>query len=149
MPADTTPSDVMKATRSRAHCHCVVCSPDNSHGFNIRFETADDGSVETEFHCSRTYQGYDNVLHGGVIATLLDSAMVHCLFAYGREALTAELNIRFKEPVRTDCPAHVRAWISQNGRQLTVLQSELVQQGRRKVVGTGKFMEDMAAHKKG
>lgn len=138
----------MKATRSKAHCHCIVCSPTNANGLNVQFELAPDGSVETEFHCSRTYQGYEDVLHGGIIATLLDSAMVHCLFAHGREALTAQLNIRFREPVRTNCTAHVRAWIRHAGRQLAVVESELVQDGRCKVVGTGKFMEVTAAHAK-
>jgi uncharacterized protein (TIGR00369 family) len=142
MSGKTDQSAVMNATRSRAHCHCIVCSPTHDHGLNVQFEIAADGSVETRFDCSRTYQGYDDVLHGGIIATLLDSAMVHCLFAHGRRALTAELNIRFREPVLTDCPAEVRARIQQEARHITILQSELIQDGRLKVVGTGKFMED-------
>lgn len=118
MSADTTALATMKATRSRAHRHRIVCRPDNSHRRHTQFKLAPDGWVETEIRCSRAYHGNDSVLHGGI------SAMVHRVSAYGRSAQTSQLNIRFRDPMRTNCPARVCGWIRQKGRRLDVVQSE-------------------------
>jgi uncharacterized protein (TIGR00369 family) len=135
-----TESLTMEQTRQAAHCNCVVCSPNNHLGFNVKFELADDGSVAATFDCAPQYQGYDRLLHGGVISCLLDGAMTNCLFAHGRHALTAELKVRFHEPVRVAQSARVRAWIVRNTPQLVILESEIVQDERVKVTGQGKFM---------
>jgi len=45
-------------------------------------------------------QGYKDVPHGGIIAAIFDDAMSNYLFAKGLTAVTAELNIRFKQPLK-------------------------------------------------
>jgi acyl-coenzyme A thioesterase PaaI-like protein len=69
-----------------------------------------------------------------VIAALLDSAMTHCLFAHRLAALTGQLCVRFHQPLRTDQPALVRAWVVRSHRRLHRLRAELRQ--RRRVTAT-------------
>jgi acyl-coenzyme A thioesterase PaaI-like protein len=117
-----------------------VCGSTNGQSARLHFAVCDDGSVEAHFFGSNLEQGYDGVLHGGVIATVLDAAMTNCLFTLGRGGLTAELSMRFRHPVRTGRGAVVRAWIERDAAPLFVLRAELIQDDRSVATAVGKFM---------
>ena len=131
----------MTRAESRAHANCVVCGPTNPRGLGLDFDISTDGGVEAHFDCDRSFEGYDNVLHGGVVASLLDGAMTHCLFARGRPAMTAELTVRFRHPVAIGRSATVRAWITRDDPPLYVLKARVTQDGEVKATATGKFMD--------
>jgi len=75
-----------------------------------------------------------------VSAALLDGAMTNCLFAYGIEALTAELNVRYRQPVSAAGTITVRGWLIESHGRLHLLGAELRQDGQVKVTALGKFM---------
>ena len=127
--------------RSQAHSNCVICSPSNSRGLSLKFTASEDGSVEACFDCDAAFQGYAGLLHGGLIASLLDGAMTNCMFAHGCPVVTAELNVRFRHPVVTDKTATVRAWIDESSPPLYVLKAEVVQAEQVKATACGKFVE--------
>jgi len=83
------------------HTHsCFVCGDSNSLGLNLRFET--DGHVVTSRFTPRPeHIGFKQVVHGGIIATLLDEIMVWaCLAQTKRFAYCAEMTVRFLNPLR-------------------------------------------------
>lgn len=125
---------------SPSHENCVVCSSSNEHGLHLRFSNLPDGSVETVFDCGQEFEGYHNVLHGGISSTLLDGAMTNCMFAHAIHAVTAELNVRFHHPVACCHPALIRAWITRSTAKLHLLQAEISQKGRIVATATGKFV---------
>ena len=131
----------LDTVRSQVHHDCVVCSPSHVRGLCVKFTACADGSVQASFDCDSAFEGYKGVLHGGVIASLLDGAMTNCLFAHGRSALTGELNVRFRHPVVTNTSATVRAAIEWSEPPLFVLKAEVLQNGQVKATSTGKFME--------
>lgn len=131
--------------RDRVHGRCVVCGSANGHVPQLRFTAAPDGSVEAWFHGSTIFQSYDGILHGGVIATMLDAAMTNCLFAQGRCGVTGELTVRFRHPVISGTPSRLRAWVERATPPLYLLRSELWQSEQLRATGTGKFMECSAA----
>lgn len=123
------------------HGHCIVCGAASPLGLGISFKQNPDGSVEGEFAGGGAFQGYDGMLHGGVIATLLDGAMTNCLFAHGRVAVTAELTVRYRRAVAADQAVTVRAWLEQASSRLLRLRAELTQNQQIKVTATAKFMD--------
>lgn len=127
-----------------AHPFCVACSNENPNGFHLKFTQIDERTVEAGFVCRNAYEGYPGRLHGGVIALLIDSAMTNCLFALGCVAMTAELKLRYLEPVLILPPATVRARRIRAAHGLHYLESEIIQQGRIKATGSGTFMEPRA-----
>jgi uncharacterized protein (TIGR00369 family) len=127
-----------------AHPACVVCSDSNKRGLRLRYTPTEGDGVEAEMDCDRSLEGYGGRLHGGVIAAALDGAMTHCLFALGRTAVTAELNVRFKHPVATGRPATVRARLERDLGPLYLLEAELIQDGTVKAAASAKFLEDGA-----
>ncbi|MFP4106164.1 MAG: PaaI family thioesterase [Phycisphaerae bacterium] len=142
MSATTEPNThLLQRTRDAVHPRCVICGPPSRNGLGVCFHTLGDGSVSAEFDCDFEYEGYDGMLHGGVISALSDAAMANCLFARGIAAVTAELNVRFRHPIRLGKPLTVTGTIIRDGRPVFVLQAELVQDGQLKAKATGKFME--------
>jgi uncharacterized protein (TIGR00369 family) len=127
--------------RARAHSNCVICRSSSKGGLGLEFEVSKNGSVEATFGCDRPFEGYANILHGGVISCLLDAAMTNCMFAHGCLALTAEMRVRFRNPVVIGELATVRAWIDRSKSHLHVLKAEVVQGQQVKATALGKFVE--------
>ena len=74
---------------------CFACGAENPIGLHLHF-VEDGGGIRAEFTPGRQYEGYEGVLHGGIVATALDEAMAMLLHLRGREALTGRLDIRFR-----------------------------------------------------
>ncbi|MBE2215755.1 MAG: PaaI family thioesterase [Opitutaceae bacterium] len=109
-------------------------------GLGVDFTVESDGAVRGTWRPLDRFESYVGVLHGGVTATLLDSAMNHVLTVRGIIALTGELNVRFRRVVRTDAPVEVRAWLERAHGALMHLAAELCQDGVRCARGTARFM---------
>lgn len=78
---------------------CFACGKDNPDGLHMEFERVGD-DVHTSITFPGKFQGYQNVVHGGLVSTVLDETMVTLVNMMGYLALTAELSVRFREPVR-------------------------------------------------
>ena len=70
----------MRALQERHHPHCLLCSAQNNRGLQVPFRACEDGSVAATLAILAELQGYRGVAHGGIVTSLLDAAMVNCLF---------------------------------------------------------------------
>ena len=141
-PPPVTDANRLKATRVRVHPRCVVCRSTNPMGLGQEFALQPDGSGESTFAGSEMFEGYSGRLHGGVAAALLDGAMTNCLFAHGVQALTAELTVRYREPVAVRGKITTSARLAESHGRLHLLRAELRQDGRVKATALGKFVEN-------
>jgi|SRR6056297_2057963 len=78
---------------------CFACGQENPISLGLKFEKIDVNKVKGEFVPGENHQGYDGIMHGGLIATLLDEAMAYVMGFKDVQAFTAELNIRFRTAV--------------------------------------------------
>ena len=120
-----------------SHASCMVCGQGNSIG--IKFSPQGD-SVTAIFQASAQWQGYSGFLHGGMISTLLDAAMTHCLFHHGIEAMTASLKVRFLEPVPCAENLQIKATLCERRRHVYLLNAELALSGRCLARAEGRFI---------
>lgn len=123
----------------RVHPRCIVCGSVNTRGLHLNFDVNDDGSVKALFECNEIFEGYPGILHGGVISTLLDGAMGHCMFARGLTAVTVEMTTRFRNPVITGRVAEISARITRISHPLYLLEAEIAQYGKVNATAKGKF----------
>lgn len=107
----------------------------------LPFQTCKDGSVKARFFCDQLLQGYPGWVHGGMTAAILDGAMMNCLFAHGKIAVTGALTARFLSPLSVNQVATVRARIKKSISAWHILESELLQGKKVVAKGTAKFME--------
>jgi acyl-coenzyme A thioesterase PaaI-like protein len=137
---DSSLSD-LKALQGQCHPFCLVCSGSNPYGLALAFEAGAKGELKATFHPNAALEGYQGLLHGGVTASLLDGIMTNCLFAHGVAALTAELRVRYREPVALGPKILLRAWIEESHPPLYLLSSELIQEGCLRATASAKFMK--------
>lgn len=78
--------------------HCFVCGEKNPIGFRLRF-FARNGKALAEFTPQKIHQGYKDITHGGLICTILDEAMVKAAIMQGFHAVTAEISVRYRNPL--------------------------------------------------
>ena len=86
--------------------HCFVCGPSNPDGLQVRFrldESDGDGDGElvcrAEFTPGPTHVGYSDMLHGGILYSLLDDVMANWSFLQGLRAHTARCEVRYRDAV--------------------------------------------------
>ena len=140
-PVETPTQASLDRIHEREHPMCLVCGGQNPNGLKLKFKVQPDRSVAAVFDCSPWLQSYPNVLHGGVISAILDSAMVNALFAVGIVAVTATLEVRYLAPTVTGRFAKVRAWIeSAAAHPLYLQRAELIQDGKVMVEAKAKFL---------
>jgi acyl-coenzyme A thioesterase PaaI-like protein len=130
-----------RSTQAEAHPFCFVCSGSNPMGLALRYAPQPDGSVSASFLGHSALEGYPGLLHGGVIAAMLDGAMTNCLFALGHRALTVELKVCYHARVAAAEETLLRAWLEDDSHGLFQLRAELAQGGTVKANATGKFMK--------
>lgn len=75
---------------------CFACGQHNPIGLRLRFTEEGEG-IRAEFTPGPQYQGYEGVVHGGIVAAALDDAMANLVHLRGQEALTAKLEVRFRQ----------------------------------------------------
>ncbi len=99
------------------HTHsCFVCGDANPLGLHLRFHT-DGRIVRAEFTPRPEHIGFQGVVHGGLIATLLDEIMVWaCAVGAGQFAFCAELTVRYRQPLRPGVTAVATAELANNRR---------------------------------
>lgn len=122
------------------HPHCLLCGDRNPWSLRLQFSADADGGVSTPFRGRPALQGYDGLLHGGVIASLLDSAMTNCLFRKGIRAVTGELKIRYRHPVPCHAELKLRARVVRDSNPLFFVESELLMEEQVMARASAKFM---------
>lgn len=97
--------------------YCFVCGQKNPIGLKIDFHF-NGKTITTEFIPKKEHQGYSNIVHGGIISTLLDEAMVKLAIAMGMPAVTAQLDIRLKKALGVEQKMIIKAEILKDTRKL-------------------------------
>jgi uncharacterized protein (TIGR00369 family) len=79
---------------------CFVCGPRNPIGLKLGFDLLDDRTLRTVFTPQKLHQGYANVVHGGILATVLDEVMVNLSYKLGQKAVTTRMEVTFRKPAQ-------------------------------------------------
>jgi uncharacterized protein (TIGR00369 family) len=123
------------------HRNCFACGSNNGLGLRLKFHKQEDGSVSGDFFADQKFEGYSGIIHGGIIATLLDSAMTHCLLMENTPALTARLSIRYSLPIRTGSIVKVEARIVKKSHKIFFLEGEAFVEGKRVANAEARYMK--------
>jgi len=89
---------------------CFACGLENPGGLRLQFHRETDTYV-TRFIADAMYQGYHGVVHGGIIATLLDEIMARYVWELDGPSATAKLSITYRHPAPVGTAIVVRGWI--------------------------------------
>jgi acyl-coenzyme A thioesterase PaaI-like protein len=100
-----------------SYTKCFACGKDNPIGLKLKFRQ--DGEVaRSEFTPGEFHQGWRNIVHGGILCTLLDEAMGYATIFQGLSCITAESKVRFKKLVPVGEPLFITGAITKRARKL-------------------------------
>ena len=107
--------------------NCFGCAPHNSLGLNLEF-WEDGETIFTQFEPKKHLVGWENVLHGGIQATLMDEVSGWLVYVKCKTGgVTAQLNVKYRKPVLMDRgPIRVVSKLREMNRRFATIDSELI-----------------------
>jgi HAD superfamily hydrolase (TIGR01509 family) len=97
---------------------CFACSQENPIGLKLK-PVHDGEKVTAEFTAGKFHQGWNDVVHGGILYTLLDEVNAYAMLCHGIEfGVTAKSEIRFKQVAPINEPIHASAWVTKLTKRL-------------------------------
>ena len=105
----------------------------------LKFYKHEDGSIFGNFFADPKFESYSGIIHGGIIATLLDSAMTHCLLMKDIPALTGRLSIKYSTPIRTGTVVKLEARIVDQFHEMFILEGKALVDGKRVASAEAKY----------
>ncbi|HPR31798.1 MAG TPA: PaaI family thioesterase, partial [Prolixibacteraceae bacterium] len=102
------------------------CSPFNAHGLQLRF--FDEGDrLMAEWIPEKKFEGYPDVVHGGIQATLLDEICAWaCYVQAGTAGVTQKMNVSFLNPLRVSRGAvTLKARLMEKGEKEARFEAQL------------------------
>jgi len=138
MDPDAPPSTML----TRADHGCFGCGDGNPCGLKLKFQTVRAGEVVAEFTPRRQDEGFFDVVHGGIVGTMLDEAMAWAAFADGVWAVTARMELRFLAPVVVGTPVTVHGVVTKHRGRVIETSGRItrVEDGVVLAEATGTFM---------
>ena len=123
---------------------CLVCGNRRNNPVSMQVRFYWDGEkIDTPVNPDIIYNGYEGILHGGIISALLDEGMGWAA-ALERRAyfVTGELNIRFLRPIKTGASLRLVCKATEHLKRYSISQGEIIDEsGKVLAKGSGKFFE--------
>jgi acyl-coenzyme A thioesterase PaaI-like protein len=106
---------------------CFVCGLENPIGLQLKFYENNPGEVVVEYTVPEQYQGYPGVVHGGVVAAMLDEAAgrVHMGGYPPRFMFTARLDVRYRKNVPIGQPLRIVGRVGKSRERIATAISQI------------------------
>ncbi|MCE2594333.1 PaaI family thioesterase [Motilimonas cestriensis] len=134
---------LLPVAKQPSHQHCVLCSPNALMGLKLNFFSSDN-SVWAHTKGSQHQQGYQDIIHGGVLAALVDATMCQTLFSHEITAVTAEMCVRYLHPVPVGSEILMQGSLVTSHPPLFNVQAKLFVNGQLVVKARAKFFQSKA-----
>jgi acyl-coenzyme A thioesterase PaaI-like protein len=120
LASNTDTESVNRKLAVREDHWCFGCGRQNPIGLKLTF-FEDGEQVWAPWTPCHEHQGYEGIVHGGLITTVLDEVMGWAIYVRKLWAVTGSMNIHFRKPVQIGEPLTARAWVaSVSGRKVDV-----------------------------
>lgn len=106
--------------------NCFICGSKNEIGLKAKFECDHiNHTASTKLVIDEKYQGWQGVIHGGIIAALLDETSFYACMGISMKLVTAELNIRYHKPLQTGSEVIVSAKLKEQKRNILFVEAKI------------------------
>ena len=103
--------------------YCLCCGEKNPMGLRMKFRYEDD-KIISEAVIPKEFQGFADLVHGGILGTLLDEVMVNLYLLRGEKAVTVEYQVRLKAPCPVNRKVLFSAWKVETKRNIHFTEAE-------------------------
>jgi uncharacterized protein (TIGR00369 family) len=119
--------------------NCFGCAPANNLGLHLEF-WLDGNELVAVWHPKKAYEGWNDILHGGIQATIMDEAAAWLVMVSLKTAgVTASMNVNFLKPVHISMGRiTVRAKLYSQEKRIALIDCSLTD-GNEEVCSTAKI----------
>ncbi|HPU46466.1 MAG TPA: PaaI family thioesterase [Bacteroidales bacterium] len=130
---------IKKESLNQQDDFCFGCSDRNPVGLHLEFYDYGD-YVESEWKANKNYEGWHGVLHGGIVATLLDEVGSWVIVSkICRAGMTVELNVRYHKKISTNEKIYIQGKLIEYKKNIAFIESKIIQNGEIKASGMSKY----------
>ncbi len=118
---------------------CFACGKNNPIGLKLDFG-AEGKIVFSEVVFNENYEGWNGIVHGGILSTALDEVMIKVANNSGLTCVTAELKVRFRKPCLTGKKYRLEGSVSDVKKNLVLTEGRIIDmEGKTVVSSIGKL----------
>jgi acyl-coenzyme A thioesterase PaaI-like protein len=117
--------------------HCFACGELNEHGLRLPLHLSG-GRCWTELSLGAEFEGWEGIVHGGILATILDEVMAWSLVAEDHWGVTARLTTDFRRPVRVGRSISAEGWLAASRRRVIDTEARIVDADTGELLATAK-----------
>lgn len=122
---------------------CFVCGEKNPFGLKLRITTdAERGESSADVSFPEHFQGWSKIVHGGLMATVLDEGMIYAAGAKGLKCITGEMTVRYVKPASTGVLYKLRGRFVEDKGRIVLAESALLDaEGQEVARASGKLFK--------
>lgn len=106
--------------------NCFVCGENNPVGLKTSIQVDRDAmSAQCTLTIPTEYQGWEGMVHGGIISALLDEVAAYAGMIVAKTVVTGELKTRFRKPVPVGQQITVSAQVVKHSRRGVMVDAQL------------------------
>jgi len=107
--------------------NCFVCGRDNVNGLGLTFYEVGPDEVMVEVVIPSHFEGYPGIVHGGIVASVLDEIAGRAALVGEHEhfRLTAKLEVRYRKPVPSGELLRLRGVVERRRGSVAFAHAEL------------------------
>ncbi len=120
----------MKKLRQPTSLKCFACGRENPLGLHLEwYNNYDENQVEASFELGDDYCSYPGVVHGGIVATILDETSGRAVLLsndFNRLMVTLKMEVVYKKVTPTHTPLKAVGRIIKNGAGRAQVEGEIL-----------------------
>jgi uncharacterized protein (TIGR00369 family) len=122
---------------------CFGCGKENSIGLKLELEFDDDTKTAFgQYAAHELLEGPPNIIHGGIIAAILDETMITVNKYMEIMAITSEITIRYLQPAFIKENLYIRGWYVKKSKRVVENRAEIENEmGKIVARAKGKYIE--------
>jgi acyl-coenzyme A thioesterase PaaI-like protein len=105
--------------------NCFACGTLNAGGLGLDLHV-EPGRSWVELALDRRFEGWEGVIHGGILCTILDEVMAWALVGEDNWGVTARMAVDFRRPVEVGMPIRAEGWITRSRRRIVDTAGHIV-----------------------
>lgn len=117
---------------------CFVCGKENPIGLKVNIFLKN-GNCNFTINFKKEYQSWTNIVHGGLLSSILDEAMWWACASKGYNTVTAELKVRFKKPLPVNKEVKAEGRVVEVKKKLIKTVAEVKDKNNVYAIAQGKF----------
>jgi len=116
--------------------YCFACGPLNPIGLHMEVSFRDNKAF-SRLALEREFQGWNDIVHGGMVATILDEIMAHAVVHYVGQAVTTLLRITYRTPLHVGEEFEVIGYVVEQKSRAAVAKAEIRILHSKKLIAKG------------